>query len=232
MNSGEQVWPQVVVDIGIGKHVDNFEVDLDAVAEHLRDRSMSNEDIAGLKVRFLDKQPKRTDHLDGRYKPLSNTIEVFTRRRFGTHDGLQESFRQIDRAGEYEDANLAISTRILEREFNETLYHELEHAIIRREGGMPEAKRHTKRGITKMSLKTLGIMAAAMGAVEVSSYVVDPATTTAIGGAAMVGMLMSANYINKKDAKKMYKTDPEEIRCFAAQRSEGLISLKYKSIQA
>lgn len=224
-----EVWPKVVMDIGIGRHVHDLDVDLDAVTEHLRENGMSDDAIANLEIRFVDEQSRRTKDLDGKFIKPKNKIEIYTDRNFKAHDELSRFLGEANTVRDYSEENARLSSQALQSGFNETLYHELEHAIIKAQGNSGEVRHITKyAGI--MMLKGCGIAGVAAGSLEAlertTSLEATPAVAYTVLGLAVLGVLKQQSLA----ARKMYKTSPEEARCRLAEKDSGLVTVRFKPV--
>lgn len=224
-------FPAISVDLAYGELVNDIDPDIEAIAELLREKGLSDEEIDATKIHFggISKEHIGGNQELARYNPKDKTITM--------HANLVEAARTnllpaISRHTGFGKAYEAVNDR-LEGGLNTTLRHELEHRISDNDGNHEEKRQYRLSHLKKQLFNTALWVGGAIAGVKSAEHSLENLPESAAMG--LFGVAAVSMYLGHKEtsawiARRSYKNDPEEKRAnFAMQhdpRSYLNISLK------
>lgn len=242
------VCPVITFDIGLGEHVDDIDIDYNKLVDYMYGKGFNDSQIATTAIRISAKEnhskSKRNPTItQGDYTKKTDSIRLFPIDTLKASTRMKQWFsKETDDVtdsyglnGLLEQGTNDHTAAVIEK----TLKHELEHkAVNLLEGGMPEAKKYTKR----ISRKEWGRLACAWAGgwatiIGTNALVDNNLSTTSeflIYGAAF-GIAFAKSSASAR-SHSHYLNNPEEIRCREAGEMpfRGLVtaSAKYEPTTA
>lgn len=232
-------FPAVSVDREYTELVSDFDVDIEAVAEYLRERGLNENEIGALSIHYSASIQSRKSksipqRLLGVYDPKHKAIEVFRPEvLFSYNAPLAEGAKQKMRINGDTVTNEAMST---------TLIHELEHYLDdTNEVHSRQGEAHRRAYVSewrKMYLKNTGVFFVGTGALylaksRIGDVVADSIESTGgdanwssialwsawVASAGLIGARVRRKIRNEGEnmSAKAYRTSPTEIRARAAE---------------
>lgn len=233
--------PIIAFDRNLGQHVDYIDVDYDELVTYMQGRGFDNETIATTNIEVhdesnceYDKTSKETYFILGMYAEETDMINLYP----------------SDRLADYQNgiATLPHMQKMFEESMsgnmNSTLIHELEHKLVKYEGGMSEEKKHQRKKIGREALYVMGAALLFNYSYNTLAEAIDVDTSNLLVSASTIGMSMASAIMVPKFMEKYlpgvkqkmhdeYVNAPEEARCRRASESApDVMTVKIATKQA
>lgn len=222
-----EVFPTVSVDLELGKYVDDIDFDYATLTEYMRGKNFSDDEIADTTIHIskdelVERSKSNTYTTEGKYYKKKDEIHLYPLPAIKTRQVVKTVLNNQSTPSEtlnelfVQHLNSSISEL-----YSSTLVHEIEHKVVRYEGGMQEAKHHTNKQEFKDFSQYMLLFFASNGAFFGAQEIVstpNPLTVAAFGILSIAGSRLAVNKFNSGDrGHKNYHANPEETRCREAE---------------
>ena len=158
--------PIVAFDRRLGEHVDYIDVNYDELVDYMQERGFDDDVIKNTQINIsgevnsqVHKKSKTTKYTFGTYSKETDEINIYPRSEMDISQSMYDYY------SEHEDQdleNMMVSEmdRSLSGKVSRTLGHELEHKLIKYEGGMRQEKVYQAKKLGKQAMIVFGSYAA------------------------------------------------------------------------
>ncbi len=199
----EKVYPSVSVGVGTGQFVEHFDVDMDAIRNHLVEGGMSDEQIGRVSILFSDQVSPREPRTGrsfnrqvGNFNRITNQINVWP----------------IEEIAASKFVGLEAIDQAVSKQVGETLVHELEHAVANND---PRQHRINHLFRAKEGAKIMGLYMFTY--FEISNLPILDKPIMTIAGIAIGGLAANIIAAHPRYKNRLYRRNPEEKRCRQAE---------------
>lgn len=219
--------PIIAFDRHLGQHVDYIDVDYDELVTYMRTRGFDDETISQTKIDIYNDTTSRY------HKASGNTYSTHA-----VYDGKTDKValfprNNIDQYQEIRAGRTDIKSNFdsyMSEDISQSLVHELEHKLIKQEGGMREEKRYQRRLIGKKVLYATGAAVLFHFGFNHLAEAIDVDTSNTLVAISTAGMTMAsgalasdifAKYLPGAREKEFsqYVGSPEEVRCRQVEKT-------------
>ena len=199
----EKVYPSVSVGVGTGQFVEHFDVDMEAIRNHLVNGGLTDQQIGRISINFSDQSAPTNRVGRSLHKTVGNHNSITHQINVWPEDHLIAA-----QATGLEAFDTACGSKI-----GQTLTHELEHAVASQDSRQ-RLRNNLFRAKEQAKLMSFGLFTF----VEVSNAPLLSKPLMELAGFASSILLANVIAGNSRYKNRLYRRNPEEKRCRTAEQ--------------